>query len=177
MRRLKRWLLIVAGVLVALILGVLVAGMLLPEEHHASRTLLSKQSPEVIWTTINDHVSEPQWRSDVQSITSLGDRDGRPVWREDYKDGNKVTLMTTESKPPTRMVRELTDLEGPFSGRWEIDIAPTPEGSKVTITEIGRVSNPFFRFVSKYVIGHTTFMERYLTGLAGKFGEQARFAG
>lgn len=84
--------------------------------------------------------------------------------------------MTTESKPPTRMVRELTDVDGPFSGRWEIDIAPTPGGSTVRITEIGKVSNPIFRFVSKYVIGHTTFMERYLTGLAGKFGERAQIS-
>lgn len=176
MGRLKRWLILVVGVLVALILGVLVGGLLLPEEHHASRTLVTKQSPQAIWDAINNHADEAAWRSDVQSVTSLGERNGKPVWREDYKDGNKVTLMTTESKPPTRMVRELTDLEGPFSGRWEIDIAPKPEGSNVTITEIGRVSNPFFRFVSKYVIGHTTSMERYLKGLAGKFGEQAQFA-
>ena len=112
----------------------------------------------------------------MASVTSLGERNGKPVWQENYKDGNKVALITTESKPPSRMVRELTDLEGPFSGRWEIDIAPTPAGSTVQITEIGKVSNPFFRFVSKYIIGHTTFMDRYLKGLAAKFGEQAQFA-
>ncbi len=114
------------------------------------------------------------WRSDVASVTSLGDRNGKPVWQENYKDGNTVALMTTESKPPKRMVREIAE-EGPFSGRWEIDIQPTPEGSTVTITEVGKVPNPIFRFVSRYFIGHTTFMERYLTGLAGKFGEQPEF--
>ncbi|HWN08612.1 MAG TPA: hypothetical protein VNO50_04960 [Pyrinomonadaceae bacterium] len=172
MRKLKRLLLLFVAVLVVLILVVLVVGLMLPEEHHASRTLVTKQQPQVIWDTINDHANEPGWRADVASVTSLGERDGKPVWQENYKDGNTVALITTESKPPTRMVRELTDLEGPFSGRWEIDITPTPEGSSIRITEIGKVSNPIFRFVSKYVIGHTTFMERYLTGLAGKFGEQ-----
>ena len=176
MGRLKRWLILVVGVLVALILVVLIGGLMLPEEHHASRSLVTKQSPQAIWDAINDHANEPQWRSDVASVVSLGERTGKPVWQENYKDGNKVTLMTTESKSPTRMVRELTDLEGPFSGRWEIDISPTPGGSTVKITEIGKVSNPFFRFVSKYIIGHTTFMERYLRGLAGKFGEQAQLA-
>jgi len=175
MGRLKRWLILVAGVVVALILGVLIGGLMLPEEHHASRTLVTKQSPQAIWDAINDHANEPQWRSDVASVVSAGERNGKPVWQENYKDGNKVALMTTESKPPTRMVRELTDLEGPFSGRWEIDITPTPEGCQLKITEIGKVSNPFFRFVSKYIIGHTTFMERYLRGLAEKFGEQAQF--
>lgn len=175
MGRLGRWLILVAGLLVALILGVLVAGLLLPEEHHASRTLVTKQAPSAIWGAINDHAKEPQWRSDVASVVSLGEHNGKPVWQENYKDGNTLQLATTESKPPTRMVREIAE-EGPFSGRWEIDIAPTVEGSKVKVTEIGKVSNPFFRFVSKYIIGHTTQMERYLTGLAGKFGEQAQFA-
>lgn len=176
MGKLKRWLILVVGIVVALVLAVLVAGLLLPEEHRASRTLVTKQTPQAIWDAINDHAHETAWRSDVKNVSSLGERDGKQVWQEEYKDGNKVTLITTESKPPRRMVRELTDLEGPFSGRWEIDITPTPAGSNVTITEIGRVSNPVFRFASKYIIGHTTFMEKYLTGLAGKFGEQALFA-
>ena len=171
----KRWLIRALVVLAVLILGVLLVGALLPEQHHASRTLKTKQSPQAIWDAINDHANEPQWRSDVASVISLGERDGKPVWQENYKDGNTIALMTTESKPPTRMVRELTDVDGPFSGRWEIDIQPSPAGSNVTITEIGKVSNPFFRFVSRFIIGHTTFMERYLRGLAGKFGEQAEF--
>lgn len=173
----KKWLIRVVIVLVVLILAVFVVGALLPEEHHASQTLVTKQSPQAIWDAINDHANEPQWRSDVASVISLGERNGKPVWQENYKDGNKLALITTESQTPTRMVRELTDLDGPFSGRWEIDIAKIPEGSKITITEIGKVSNPLFRFVSKFIIGHTTFMERYLKGLAGKFGEQPQFAG
>lgn len=177
MSKVKRILIVVTGLLVALILVVLVGGLLLPEEHIATRTLVTKQTPQAIWATINDHANEPMWRDDIESVTSLGERTGKPVWQENYKDGNKVALMTTESKPPVRLVRELTDLEGPFSGRWEIDILSTPTGSNVTITELGKVSNPFFRFLSKYVIGHTTFMEKYLKGLAGKFGEQPQFAG
>ena len=105
----KRLLIGIAVVIVVLILAVLAIGFMLPEEHHASRTLTTKQSPQTIWDTINDHANEQNWRSDVQSVTSLGERDGKPVWQENYKDGNKVTLITTESKPPTRMVRDLTD--------------------------------------------------------------------
>jgi hypothetical protein len=171
----KRWLIGAFVVLIVLVLGILVVGALLPEEHHASRTLRLRQSPQAIWEAINDHANEPQWRSDIASVNSLGNREGKPVWQENYKDGNTVSLITTESKPPTRLVRELTDVEGPFSGRWEIDIKATATGSEITITEIGKVSNPFFRFVSRFIIGHTTFMERYLTSLAGKFGEQADF--
>lgn len=167
----KKALLLVAGILVALILIVLVIGLLTPAEHQVSRTLRTKQSPQAIWNAINDHANEPQWRDDVASVVSVGERNGKPVWQENYKDGNSLQLMTTESQPPTRMVREIAE-EGPFSGRWEIDIQPIAGGSSVKITEIGKVSNPFFRFVSKYIISHTYQMEKYLTNLARKFGEQ-----
>jgi hypothetical protein len=167
----KKALLVVAGILVALILVVLVVGLLTPEEHHASRTLRTKQSPQAIWDAINDHANEPSWRDDVASVISVGERNGKPVWQENYKDGNTLQLMTTDSNPPNRMVREIAEA-GPFSGRWEIDIQPIAGGSTVKITEIGKVSNPFFRFVSKYVIGDTYQMEKYLSNLAKKFGEQ-----
>src|SRR6185295_18519742 len=101
MGRIKRGLIVVAGVLVALILVVLIGGLLLPEEHHASRMLMTKQPPQAIWDAINNHANEPQWRADVASVTSLGERNGKPVWQENYKDGNKLALITTESKPPT----------------------------------------------------------------------------
>ncbi len=164
----------IGGVVVALVLAVLIIGLLTPEDHQASRLIRTKQSPQAIWDVINDHANEPRWRDDVSSVTSVGERNGKPVWQENYKDGNTLQLATTESKPPTRIVREIAE-EGPFSGRWEIDITPTAEGSDVRITEIGKVSNPIFRFVSKYVIGHTTQMEKYLTSLAKKFSEQAVF--
>ncbi len=176
MRKLIRILALVMASIVGVLLMVLVGGFLLPEEHHASRTLVTKQSQQTIWDTINDHANEPKWRSDIESVTSLGEREGKAVWQENYQDGNKLALITTESKPPKRIVRELTDLEGPFSGRWEIEIQPTPTGSNVKIAEIGKVSNPFFRFISKYIIGHTTQMEKYLKGLAEKFEEQPQFS-
>src|SRR5687767_6883269 len=101
MRRLKRILILLVGLLVALIVVVVVAGLLLPAEHRASRTLVTRQSPQSIWDTINNHADESKWRPDIQSVTPLGDRDGKPVWQETYKDGNTLALMTTESKPPT----------------------------------------------------------------------------
>ena len=171
----KKWLIRVALVLLLLIVGVVAVGFMIPVEHRVSRTLQTKQSPQVIWDTINDHDNEPKWRTDVASVQSVGERNDKPVWKENYKDGNSVELATTESKPPTRMVREIAE-EGPFSGRWEIDIQPNGSGSSVRITEIGKIPNPLFRFVSKFVMGQTTQMERYLTSLAGKFGEPAQLS-
>lgn len=167
----KKVLLIIIGVLVIAVLAIVVIGLLTPADHQASRTLRTRQTPQAIWDTINDHADEPKWRDDIESVVSAGEQNGKPVWQENYKDGNTLKMATTLATPPTRMVREIAE-EGPFSGRWEIDITPTPEGSNVRITEIGNVSNPIFRFISKYVIGHTYQMEKYLSNLAKKFGEQ-----
>lgn len=167
----KRIVLVVAGIIVALVLIVLVIGLLTPQEHHATRAVNINQPPQMIWDTINDHANEQKWRDDISNVTAAGERNGKPIWQENYKDGNTVQLLTTESTPPTRIVREIAE-EGPFSGRWEIDIKPSGNGSTVRVTEIGKVPNPFFRFVSKYIIGHTTFMERYLKNLAVKFGDK-----
>ncbi len=167
----KKALLVIGGIVLVAILGVVVIGFLTPADHNVSRTLKTRQPAQAVWDAINDHANEPKWRDDVASVTSAGEQNGKPVWLETYKDGNTVKLATTTFTPPTRMVREIAE-EGPFSGRWEIDITPTAEGSDVKITEIGNVPNPVFRFVSKYVIGHTYQMEKYLTSVAKKFGEQ-----
>ena len=78
MRKLVRIVGLVAALIIGLLLVVLVGGLLLPEEHHASRTLVTKQPPQAIWDTINDHANEPKWRSDIESVTSLGERNGKP---------------------------------------------------------------------------------------------------
>ena len=67
----KKWLSGLLSFLVVIVAIVFLIGALLPEEHHASRTLITKQSPQTIWDTINDHANElPQWRSDVRDVTS-----------------------------------------------------------------------------------------------------------
>ncbi len=174
MKQFGKWLLIAVGVLILLIAGVSVAGLFLPEAHLASRTLKTKQTPEAIWEAVTNHAAEPEWRKDLKVVDHLPDRNGHPLWREVYPDGETLTLETVESDAPRRLVREIADEGGPFSGRWEFAITPDGSGSRLTITEVGRVPNPFFRFMSTYVIGHATYLEKYLTALAGKFGEQPR---
>lgn len=50
-------------------------------------------------------------------------------------------------------------------------IVPSPEGCTVTVTEDGEVYSPLFRFVSRFVIGHTATLDRKLKALARRFGE------
>lgn len=70
-----------------------------------------------------------------------------------------------EEAPPRRMVTRV--IEGlPYGGSWTIDLAPEGEATRVTITENGEVYNPLFRFLSRFVFGHTATMDAYLKDLA-----------
>ncbi len=146
-------------------------GLFLPRDHTASRSLRTRQTPEAVWQTITDFQNEPRWLSEVVSVERLSASDGREVWRETYRSGDSLTMETVETVPPRRLVRRITDEGGPFSGRWEFEITPLPDGSRLNITEHGTIPNPLFRFVARFIIGHTAAMERYLTDLAAKFGE------
>jgi hypothetical protein len=63
-----------------------------------------------------------------------------------------------------------------FSGQWTFEITPVGSGGSILeITERGEVPNPFFRFVSRFIMGHSKSIEQYMTALAGKFGEKLEF--
>ena len=78
-----------------------------------------------------------------------------------------------ESAPPLRMVTRIDGKNLPFGGRWIFEISPTAEGCRLNVTERGEVYNPVFRFVSRFVLGYTGTLDRYLTSVARKFGDSA----
>jgi len=86
-----------------------------------------------------------------------------------------MTYEIVESQPPTLLKRAIADKSLPFGGTWTWNIQPAGEGSSVTITENGEVYNPIFRFVSRFVIGHTRGIDKYLAMLEAAIdGNQAK---
>ena len=72
-----------------------------------------------------------------------------------------------EETAPRRLVTRVID-GLPYGGSWTIDLVPEGEGTRVTITENGEVYNPVFRFVSRFVIGHTATIDKYLAELGAR---------
>jgi uncharacterized protein YndB with AHSA1/START domain len=171
-----RVLLIVIGVLVALAAAVVLVGARLPRAHTATRSLRLRRSPEAVWAVLTDLDAYPTWRPGLRAITRLSDVDGRTRWREHDRHGT-VTFEVVAAEPPFRLVTRIADAGLPFGGGWTYAIEPTPDGSTLTVTEDGEVYNPVYRFVSRFVIGHTATIDRYLTALAGRFGEPATIGG
>lgn len=154
--------LIVLGVIVAFIVVVVAIGALLPTRHVASRTVTLKATPEEVFRLI----SGPQdWRTDLREYKFYEDG-GRHMVREIDKHGQEMRYEVVQSQPPTLLKRTIADKSLPFGGSWTWNIQPGSDGSSVTITEDGEVYNPVFRFVSRFVIGHTRTIDNYLAMLA-----------
>ncbi len=75
-----------------------------------------------------------------------------------------------ESSPPRRLVTRIADPKLPFGGTWTYEIVSLERACTLTITEDGEVYNPLFRFVSRFVIGHTATIDRYLKSVTQKLG-------
>jgi hypothetical protein len=178
MQKIVAMLLWVAILVVALFVIVTAIGMALPAGHVVSRTLtLQKHAPPVVYYLITDFSAGPRWRSGLVKVEKLQSRMGMETWKETYQNGDSLTLRTTAFSIPNYLVREIADVSGPFSGRWEYHIMATENGgSTVAITEYGTVRNPFFRFMSKYVIGQTGEIDKYMTALANALQEQPKIS-
>ncbi len=165
-----KWAGIIIGALIALVLIVVGVGYALPVEHTASRSIGLNAAPADIWATITDVAAYPSWRSDVDSVEILAPVENRQAWREIGANG-EISYVMTRLEPPSQMVTTISDRSLPFGGSWTYTIQPNGPRTRVTIVENGEVYNPVFRFMSRFVIGHTGTMDTYLRSLGVKFRE------
>src|SRR4051812_19066446 len=158
-----RWLLILVAVVVVLVLGVLIVGWSLPVKHRASRSVHLAASPHAVFAIVTDVAGFPRWRSGIARVEVLASADGGAVtrFREHSGDG-ALTYDIVERVPDRRMVTRIADTGLPFGGQWTYEIEPDGSGTRLTLTEDGEVYNPVFRFVSRFVMGHTASIDRYL---------------
>lgn len=172
-----KWLLLIVGALAAIVVAVTLAGMSLPQNHTATRSAHLSAPPEKVWSIITDVAAYPSWRSDVDKVEILSADPGRIAWREISEKGNKLAYEATTAQPPSHLVTRITDTGIPFGGSWDYRIAPDGAGSRITITENGEVYNPIFRFVSRFVMGHTATLDKYLTSLSAHTGDTYQVSG
>ena len=136
----------IGGAIALLILVITVVGYLLPKEHVAKRTAKFRKPPAEVYALIS----------------------GPQDWRPGSKDDPPTVMV--ESVAPQRHVTRISDPSLPFGGTWTWEIDPTTDGCDVRLTENGFVSNPVFRFISHFFIGHHSSMDTYLKHLSSKLG-------
>ena len=164
--------LIILGSIAALIAFVAIVGALLPRDHVATLTARIAAPPEAVWSAITDAASFPTWRTDVTKVDLLPATATGPSWRE-YSRHGAITMVVDLAEPPRKMIGRIADEGLPFGGKWIYEIAPDGDAaSRVTITEAGSVYNPIFRFVSRFIMGHTASIDGYLRALGKRFGTE-----
>jgi hypothetical protein len=119
-------------------------GSLMPVAHVASRSAEFSKAPDDVFALIADPNSYPEW------------------W-----DGTDVKTEVVERVPPSKLVTKIVD-ETQFGGTWTIEIAPTPAGSRMTVTERGEIYNVIFRALARYVFGYTGTMDSFLSAARAK---------
>ena len=164
-----RIIVLLLAVVVGLGLIVVVVGYLLPVRHVATVVAHVPATPEQVWGALTDVAAYPTWRGDVTSVEMLPSDSGHVAWREHGKN-DAISFAIEEAERPRQLVTRITDKSLPFGGGWEYTITADGTGSRVQITERGEVYNPVFRFVSRFVMGHTATASAYLKALGARFG-------
>jgi len=155
--------------LVAIALVVVAIGYSLPVRHRAVREARYHRPPSEIFALISDARSFSSWRPSVKTVEVLPDSGGRRRFREEGSDG-AILYEVAQSVPNDRLVTRIADPSLPFGGSWTYELIPAGDSTTLRITEDGEVYNPVFRFVSRFVMGHTSTIDRYLLDVANHFG-------
>lgn len=134
-----RWVLWIAGFLGVMIALVAIVGTRLPVKHTASRTARIGVPPPALYPMI------------VELART-----------------SEVPVRFEREEPPSLLIARIADAKLPFGGTWTYRIAPAASGSDLTITEDGEVYNPFFRFMSRFVLGHHATMDQFIKKLEAR---------
>lgn len=164
---------IVVGVLVGLVALTWIVGAFLPREHKATRSAHFAVAPEQLFSIITDAPSYPSWRSGVSSVEDLPPVNGKMRWREHTSDG-KMEYELSEMVSPSRVVTTIVSKDLPYGGSWVFTLEPDGTGTRARITEEGFVNPPPFRFLSRFVFGHTSTMDAFLKDMGKKLGQDVK---
>ena len=159
---------IVVAALVGLVAIVLLVGWSLPVRHQVAREATFAAPPDSLYAALTRVDAFPSWRSGLERIEPLPAVDGRRSYREVGKDGT-LTYVVDEEVPTRRLVTRIADRALPFGGSWTYELTPAGAGTTLRITENGEVYDPVYRFVSRFVLGHDTTINRFLKDLGAKF--------
>jgi hypothetical protein len=176
-----RWLIIAVVVLVALVVAVVAIGYMLPVKHRASReAVIAGATPEAVFALVSNASDYPRWRTGIARVEVVAGDPAAPTRFREHSSDGAILYDVVERAAPRRMVTRIADPGLPFGGGWTFEIEPAdgaPGGTRVRITEDGEVYNPVFRFVSRFVMGHTSSIERYLVDLQAQAGRPRPVAG
>ncbi len=171
MKKAARALMVAGGVLMLAVVAMLVVGAMLPAAHTASVQAQYGVAPPRVWQAITSFEAFPEWRTSVDRVEPRTFPDGATGWIE-FGSSGPLPMAVDVAETQRRLVLRIASDDLPFGGTWTYLLEARSGGTLLTITEDGIVHNRLFRFMARFVFGHTATMETYLIDLGGRFGEQ-----
>lgn len=169
-----KWIGLVVGAIALLFVVMAVVGAMLPRAHVASRTATFKRSAAELFALITDVQRAPEWRTGVKRVDVQPAAEGGRARYVEVSSQGPIAMEVVESVPGQKLVTRIADESLPFGGGWTFELQPAGAGTRLTITERGEVKNVIFRFMSRFIFGHTATMEQYLRDVGRRFGEDVQ---
>ena len=167
----KRWTLRVVSVVIGLVAVAYIAGLFIPRDHVASKSIDLAAPPERVWQVIADVAKTPEWRADVSRVQMQPQPDGLMRFTESSSQGD-VQFEILRQDAPLRQVIRVVDDDQPFGGIWTWDLGlRAGGGTRLTITEAGFIKSPLFRAMGALFFSPTDTIDAYLRDLAKRLGE------
>ena len=169
-----KWVLIVIGGLAGLVGLMALIGAFVSRDHRATSTISLRHSPDSVWKVVRGLGGITAWFPAMQQSERLPDRDGNEVWHQKMS-GFDVPIIVLESSSPRKLVTQIDPTAGgAFGGTWTYELVPDSAGTRISVTEAGWISNPVFRFMSRFLFGYYGSLDKYLRALATRFGEEGK---
>jgi uncharacterized protein YndB with AHSA1/START domain len=165
----RRIALAIAGLLVALGVGLVGWGAFLPRAHRATSEIVIDRPRDEIWSVLRDIGATPRWWPEVTESTRVDAPGGRERWRQ-VIGGFELVIEVAEDVPPERLVTAVVTSEGTmFGGRWTYRLQPDSAGTRVTLTEDAWIGPWPFRAIARLAGYHAT-ADECLASLSRHFG-------
>jgi uncharacterized protein YndB with AHSA1/START domain len=139
-----RWLLIAALAVVLILAIAFAAGAVLPARIDVTRSVVINRPPENIWRVLTDYNSLSLWHPQYRGTRIISNPGEKPVrWRALYTDGRTANVTVAEENFPLRYAEKISDIDLPFSGRWQLQMERSDLTTKVTAHSFhGRTAPP-----------------------------------
>lgn len=147
--------------------SICVRGATLPAEHTSGGEADVAAPPARVFARIADPARYPAWRKDVVGVRIVAA--GR--WVEQTSQGTLPYRFGKRLEPGTlETIVDSTSL--PFSGSWTFELRPIPGGTRVRITERGRIASLPLRALAPVFSPPDRTLRRYLADLRASFASE-----
>jgi hypothetical protein len=161
-----KWVFIIAGVLILITAVIYITGLLLPVSHTATVRAVVHMPVASAWRRITDFSKYQDWRKNIKKVELISSDE----WVESDEHNNTIPYKMEMLADGSKLKTEITGAKLPFGGYWIIELNGLNNDTEITITEYGKVYNPVFRTLSKFVFGHEASIKSYLKYLGESAG-------